>query len=154
MLKLDDNSEAEIRGVSGSVVASVTESELIVENIRNLELTALWSYMEVADVHSLGKLDVRNSELTLDLRTLQSNRLDLHIAEGSSATVFLASPCRVQLRRSAAASQDVDITGCEFRMQNMGRWQGSHMPGLNGRSPFMLTAEVADSGTLHVRGGS
>jgi hypothetical protein len=152
-LTVAGDSVAEATGIDGLVKASVEQSELAIHNAGSLELTARSARISVAGVHRIAELDARDSELELDLRAIDTNRLDLRVVDGSDATVYLPSPCRVQLRESAETSQQVDVTGCEFQMQDMGRWRGGQRRGADGRPTFLLTAKVAESGYLRVRGG-
>jgi len=152
-LTVTGDSFAEANDIDGNVKASVERSELTINNAGSLDLTARAARISMAGVHRIANLDARDSELDLDLRAIDTNRLDLRIVDGSDATVYLPSPCRVQLRESAETSQQVDVTGCEFQMQSMGRWRGGQRRGVDGRPTFMLTAKVAESGYLRVRGG-
>ena len=109
--------------------------------------------MTLSGVRTIPKLDIRSSEYDLDLSDVRGRSLDLRIDDQTYATVYLAAPCRVQLRESAAASQQVDVTGCEFQIQAAGRWRGGAQRGVDGRPTFLLTAKVSESGSLRVRGG-
>ena len=153
-LAIRDNSSAEISEIDGPVKTSVMQAELRLAGATTLEMTASDARLTVARVRQITKFDAGASEYELDLRDTEGREFDLGVVHhGSAATVFLASPCRVQLRASAAASDRVDVTGCEFQMQYTGRWRGGDTRGIDGRPTFLLTAAVGEGSFLRVRGG-
>lgn len=152
-LVVQGDSFAEVTDVDGGMKATVERSEATINNAESLELTARGARVSLAGVRRITNFDARDCELELDLREIAANRLDLRVVDGTDATVYLASPCRVQLRESASTSQQVDVTGCEFQSQEMGRWRGGQRRGVDGRPTFMLTAKVTDGAYLRVRGG-
>jgi len=152
VLEVHDDSSAEISEIEGSVNVNVDQSELRVDGASALGLTARGASLSLARVRRFTNFLAAASELELDLRDTVGGEFDLEVTDGSHATVYLASPCRVRLRDSTASSHQVDVTGCEFQMQNTGRWRGSKSKGLDGRPTFLLTARVFEGGSLSVRG--
>lgn len=152
VLAVHDNSSAEISKIEGPVTVTVAKSELRVDGASALGLTARGARLSLARVRRITSFFAATSELELDLRDTVGSEFDLEVTDGSRATVYLASPCRVRLQGSAASSRQVDVTGCEFQMQNTGRWHGSKSKGVDGRPTFLLTAKVIEGGSLSVRG--
>ena len=153
ILAVRDNSTAAISEIKGSVKASVERSELTLTGAEALDLTARGARLSVAGVSRIKTFDAAASEFELDLRDTEGRQYDLVVEYESVATVLLPSPCRVQLRGSVAASNQVDVTGCEFQMQDTGRWRGGSYRGIDGRPVFLFTAVVGEFGSLRVHGG-
>jgi len=148
-----DDASAELTQIEGLVTANLDRSTMTLIGADNLNLTANGSRVTANGIHRLSGCVAKSSELSLDLSEAEERHLDLRVTDGSTVEVVLRSPCQVQLRDSAAASQQVDVTGCEFQLQNTGRWRGGMRRDANGRPPFLLTAKVAETGLLRVRGG-
>lgn len=147
-----DDAVVEASNVDDALTATVSDAELRLSGAGSLELTARRARLTISNVARIRTLDARQCELDLDISTIESNSLDLRVVDGSSATVVVPSPCRVQLRESTDAAQQVDVTGCEFQMQNMGHWRGSQVRSLDGRPAFMLTAKISEGSSLRVSG--
>jgi len=153
ILAVRDNSTAAISEIEGSVKASVERSELTLAGAEALDLTAHGARLSVAGVSRIKTFDAAASEFELDLRDAKGRQYDLVVEYESVATVLLPSPCRVQFRGSVAASDNIDVSGCEFQMQDTGRWRGGSTRGIDGRPVFLLTAVVGEFGSLRVHGG-
>lgn len=148
-----DDSSAELAQVNGLVKASLDRSTMTITGADRLNLDANDSRVTVAGISHLSGCVAHASELVLDLSEIEERHLELAVSDGSSTDVILRSPCQVQLRGSASAGQQVDVTGCEFRLQTAGGWHGGMRRDAEGRPPFVLTAKVAETGLLRVRGG-
>lgn len=148
-----DDSSAELAQINGLVKASLDRSTMTITGADKLSLNANRSRVTVVGISHLSGCVARASELVLDLSEIEERHLELGVSDGSSTDVILRSPCQVQLRGSASAGQQVDVTGCEFRLQTAGGWHGGMRRDAEGRPPFVLTAKVAETGLLRVRGG-
>lgn len=148
-----EGSTAELTQIDGLVTANLDDATMTLAGADNLNLTAKGSRVAASGIGRLASCIATASELSLDLSEVEERTLDLRVTDGSTVEVVLRSPCQVQLRDSAAASQQVDVTGCEFQLQSTGRWRGGMRRDAEGRPPFLLTAKVAETGLLRVRGG-
>ena len=148
-----DDASAELSEIGGLVTANLDRATMTLTGADNLNLTAKGSRVTASGLGRLSNCVATSSELNLDLSGVDERTLDLRVTDGSTVEVTLRAPCQVQLRESAAASQQVDVTGCEFQLQSTGRWRGGMRRDAEGRPPFLLTAKVAATGLLRVRGG-
>ena len=151
-LTLEEDATAELTEVSGKVAVKVTDSELTASGVESLDLTAANARVTADAVKRIAGLDIRLSEVELDLRSATDRKLTLSVVDESYVTVYLESPCRVQVRESADGGQGLSVTGCELQMENTGRWKGRRRKDIEGRPPFVLTAKVSKGGDLRVRG--
>jgi hypothetical protein len=148
-----DDASAELASIAGLVTANLDRATMTLTVADNLNLTANGSRVTASGIGRLSNCVATSSELSLDLSEIEARHLDLRVTPNSTVDVTLRSPCQVQLRDSAAASHQVDVTGCEFRIQSAGGWHGGMRRDAEGRPPFVLTARVAETGLLRVRGG-
>jgi hypothetical protein len=153
-LTLRDESSGEVVDVSGTLNAQVTDGSLDISGAHIVNLTAERSEVTVANIRRLAKLTVHRSEVELDLREAQDRALNLRVPDEADFTVYLPSPCRVQLQGGTGTSQGLDVSGCELQLEHLGRWKTAGRRDLEGRRPFLLTATLAPAGQLRVRGGS
>jgi len=153
-LTLREESSGEVVDVSGTLNAHVTDGSLDIAGAHIVNLTAERSEVTVANIRRLAKLSIRSSEIELDLREAQDRALNLKVPDDADFTVYLPSPCRVQLQGGTGTSQGLDVSGCELQLEHLGRWKASGRRDLEGRRPFLLTATLAPTGELRVRGGS
>jgi len=153
-LTLRDDSSGEVVDVSGTLNAQVADGSLDISGAHIVNLTAERSTVTVANIRRLAKLTVHRSEVELDLREAQDRALTLRVPDDVDITVDLPSPCRVQLQGGTGTSQGLDVSGCELQLEHLGRWKTAGRRDLEGRRPFLLTATLAPTGQLRVRGGS
>ncbi|HPA80528.1 MAG TPA: hypothetical protein PLS95_06895 [Thermoanaerobaculales bacterium] len=152
-LTLRGESSGEVSEATGTVTAALFESSLEIANTRELSLSADDSRVTAAGIRRLTKLSARRSEVELDLRDASDRSLSLKVPDDVVYSVHLPTPCRVQLHGGSGTSQGVDVTGCELQLEHMGRWKGAGVRDMDGRRPFLLTATLAPTGQLRVRGG-
>jgi hypothetical protein len=152
-LTLRDESSGEVENASGTLTAHVTAGSLDISGAHIVNLTAAQSEVTVAGIRRLAKLNVQRSEVELDLRESQDRALNLRVQDDVDFTVYLPSPCRVQMQGGSGTSQGLDVSGCELQLERLGRWKGAGSRDLDGRRPFLLTATLAPNGQLRVRGG-
>jgi hypothetical protein len=153
-LTLRDESSGEVVDVMGTLNAQVADGSLDISGAQIVNLTAARSEVTVANIRRLAKFNVQSSEVGLDLREAQDRALNLRVPDDVDITVDLPSPCRVQLQGGSGTSQGLDVSGCELQLERLGRWKGAGRRDLEGRRPFLLTATLAPTGQLRVRGGS
>jgi hypothetical protein len=153
-LTLREESSGDVVDVSGTLNARVTDGSLHIAGAHIVNLTAERSEVTVANIRRLAKFNAQRSEIELDLREAQDRTLNLRVPDDVDFTVYLPSPCRVQLQGGTGTSQGLDVSGCELQLEQLGRWKGAGRRDMEGRRPFMLTATLAPTGQLRVRGGS
>ena len=148
-LALTDRAEALLAGVIGGVEATVTDSRLHVERVDQLTLTGTGAEVSVQDVERAERLELRDSQLSLDLRAGRAEpTLDLN--GPSYADVRLKAPCVVQLT-TASSETGIDVTGCELRTpgQSVPRRQDRLR---YGEAPSRLTVTLSSGSVLEVEG--
>jgi len=153
-LTLRDESSGEVSGAAGTLTVGLFDSSLDISGARDVNLSAEDSRVTAAGIRRLTKLNARRSEVELDLRDATDRSLNLKVPDDAVYSIHLPTPCRVQAQGDSATSRGLDVSGCELRLERTGRWKGSGVRDMDGRRPFLLTASVAPTGELTVRGGS
>jgi hypothetical protein len=153
-LTLREESSGEVVDVAGTLNADVTNGTLDISGAHVVNLTAERSEVTVANIRRLAKFSAHRSEIELDLREAQDRALNLRVPDDADFTVYLPSPCRVQMQGGSGTAQGLDVSGCELQLEHLGRWKTAGRRDLEGRRPFLLTATLAPAGQLRVRGGS
>ena len=153
VLRLREDSEAEIRQVLDTLTAKVHSSKFFGSGINNLDLVATESVVTLENIQRMTRFKVDQSEVELDLSQTEEQKFNLKVPDDSYVRVLLYSPCRVRVRTSAESGKGVDVTGCELQIGTTGRWRGGQLRSIDGRPPFMLIADVGDTGELRVQGG-
>ena len=101
----------------------------------------------------MARFRVSECDTELDLRQTKDHKFRLSVPDDTFIRVTLYSPCRVRVSQAGDATNAVNVTGCELQIGTSGRWKGGQLRSVDGRPPFMLTAEVAERGELSVQGG-
>jgi hypothetical protein len=153
VLRLREDSEAEIRQALDTLTAKVHSSKFFGSGINNLDLVATESAVTLEDVQRTTRFKVDQSHVELDLSQTKEQKFNLKVPDDTYVRVVLYSPCRVRVRTSAEGGKGVDVTGCELQIGTTGRWRGGQLRSIDGRPPFMLIADVGDTGELRVQGG-
>ncbi len=153
VLALREDSEAEIRQALDTVTAKVHSSKFFGSGIANLDLVSTDSSVTVEDIQRMTRFKVSQSEVELDLSRTEEEKFNLKVPDDTYVRVLLYSPCRVRVRTSTEGGKGVDVTGCELQIGTTGRWRGGQLRSIDGRPPFMLIADVGDTGELRVLGG-
>ncbi len=142
--------EARLSGAE-TLKAELTNSQLEVDGVRQLTLTATGSQVTAREVGQLIKLEVTSSELDLDLKA--SGKPAIKLLGRSRATVRLTIPCLLQLTGPAAmVDRQVRLTGCDLlapgqrlhKKQKLFRY-GSH-------PMTILSAQVSKGSELEIEG--
>ena len=153
VLALREDSEAEIRQALDVLTAKVHSSELFASDIANLDLVSTDSKVTLDNIQRITKFKVDQSDVDLDLSQTMEQKFNLKVPDDTYVRVSLYSPCRVRVRKSAEGGKGVNVTGCELQIGTTGKWRGGQLRSLDGRPPFMLIADVGDTGELRVQGG-
>jgi hypothetical protein len=152
-LCLKGDSTARLSELAGPVKTELENSEIDLRGPATLEMSAIDSRIVVAEGVEITAFQALRCDVELDLRARTGRMLDLPIGEHTHATVYLPAPCSVRVRGPASTGSQVDVTGCELQFQNTGRWAGRRTLDMDGRRPFQLRAELAETATLRVQGG-
>lgn len=153
VLRLREDSEAEIRQALDTLTAKVHSSKFFGSGINNLDLVATESVVTLEDIRRMTRFKVDQSDVELDLSQTEEQKFNLKVPDDTYVRVLLYSPCRVRVRTSAESGKGVDVTGCELQIGTTGRWRGGQLRSIDGRPPFMLITDVGDTGELRVQGG-
>ncbi len=152
-VNLTDASRADLRTIRGNVTTQVSSAELDVDGAQSLTLTADDARVSVARILELKKTTATRSEIDLDLSICTAPSIPIQAGDESFFRVQLATPCRVQAKGvDATASNRVSVTGCEYQIGQSRRWATKNVRGVNGNSPVMLIATLAESAELTVEG--
>ncbi len=149
-LKLE-NSSARLVDLRGPrLKIELHDGRVEAENIRHLELTAERGEVIANGLSELGRTQIVDTRLELDLTSLRRPPM-LAINGASEAWVRLATPCAVELSQAQMLSDRIDVTGCE--LHSPGTRRGRHGDrGLGGNSRLTLKATVAEDSHLEVEG--
>ncbi len=141
---------ARLVSVRGHLRANVADGRLEIEGAQQLELAAQRAEIVAGRLERLGRVEVTDSQLDLDLSELVHNPT-LALKGSSEARVQLRAPCSVKLGEVELLSSRADVTGCELHSQTLRRTRYDSR-GLDGQRRVLLTATLGEDSTLEVEG--
>ncbi|MEE8524338.1 MAG: hypothetical protein V3T72_10440 [Thermoanaerobaculia bacterium] len=120
------------------------------ERIRHLELVAERGEVYVGGLEELGKTEVADTRMELDLTRLEKPPV-LTLLGTSEAFVRLATPCAVELSDAQLLSDAIGVTGCELHSAS-NRRRHPRIRGAEGNRRLTLKATVSEDSHLEVEG--
>lgn len=152
-LVLEEGASGDFARIRGALTLSSKNATATVNTAEALSFTTHNSFASLAGIGRLTSFQVDSSEVDLDLTDLVTERLDIAVESASRVSIRLSAPCRVQVSgASKNLGNRVDVTGCELKLGQRSRWSSRKVRGMDGRSPILLTAQVAESSMLIVEG--
>ena len=151
-LFLRNRSTARVAEARGRVEANTESSELEVEDVQQLKLTAKDSTVRARGLDTVTDFRAQGSELDIDLTTLRNTKPIVHLLAETRGEIRLAAPCLVQVKsEDALGASNVSVSGCELKRHGEGN--RSRAPTrTDGTRMIRLTLDVAPDAEVDVVG--
>lgn len=152
VLRLHSASTATVAGVEGGLRADLEAGKFSAEDVVRLDLSAAGSEITVAHVARLGKLDLTDCDLELDLTGVQAPP-GIALRGESFGRVRMSAPCRVDVLGAAALDAGrLEVTGCALGVEERRRRLSAPTEGIRGDT-VVLQVALDEEASLNVQGG-
>ncbi|MEM6457616.1 MAG: hypothetical protein AAF772_21185, partial [Acidobacteriota bacterium] len=145
-LTLLDGADGALRSHGGQARTTVTRSQLELEGVARVVVTAVVARVVARDVGRVDHIDTRRSNVDLDLRGV--TKMLLRLTDGSEGRVEVDAPCsvRAQNPETDLLAEGVEVNGCTLAGATGGRTlQGRS---LDGRRAVEMTLDIGGGSSL------
>lgn len=150
-LTLRGGATAGVKDFAGQLKAEVAEGRLTIDQVARLELTAQRSEVTATGVAALGRVEVTDVRLELDLSAVHGD-VRLVLRGSTEARARLPTPCIVRaLGATSFDGSQLEVTGCDQNAPGQGAKTAALRRTYGGQA-MVLTANLDATARLEVEG--